>query len=804
MAIKEYEEQLDKISANIPWMSMVEEGIIINKNGSLQATLRYRGYDLSSATKSELMLMTQRINNALVKTKGGWTLHIEANRFFSEVYEYSDIENIAGKLVEDERFDYFKGDKHLKSDYFLTVVYVPERESSDRMRNLMLDSKDLRNEFTDSLLIFKKGFENIYNNFKECLYEVKKLNEEETLTYLHSTISTKNHKVIPPPIPQFLDSYLSDCYLVGGLKPRLKDQHLRCVSINNFPLISQPALLDRLNRLNIEYRWVTRFMMLDKLEAERLLDTQFKRHFSGRLSLKQIVSEQLTGEKSVRENADAVSKAGEIEQQKFLTQQDTVCQGYYTTTIVVKNKDINAVEKAVLEIEKTINAIGFTTIDETVNCVEAWLGSLPGDLFHNIRKPIINTITLTHLLPLSTVWTGESTIEKVYEGDRIAPALVFTETEGQTPFALNLKVGDVGHTMILGPTGSGKSTLLNTIAIQFTKYENAQVFIFDKGASSRVTTLGVGGKFYDLGAENNNLSFQPLRRIDEAVDLEFTNTWLQEIFEQENVQLTPLQKEKIYSALVNLSKMEDKNLRTLTAFETMIQDRELKEAIRPYTHAGACGKYFDSDNENFKGTKFMAFEMELIMKNKQAVIPLLRYIFHRIETDMLNGDPSIIVLDECWMFFKNEEFSKKIEEWLRVLRKKKCDVIFATQSPKEIKESAIYNVVLDSCPTKIFLPNPSAKEKEYIELYKEFTLNNKEIDIIQKAIPKKYYYYKSPKGSRLFNLVLGKKALAYVASSSPSEQEKAKEIELFGRHLLEEEQILHFNKKWAEYKDFSI
>jgi type IV secretory pathway VirB4 component len=81
---------------------------------------------------------------------------------------------------------------------------------------------------------------------------------------------------------------------------------------------------------------------------------------------------------------------------------------------------------------------------------------------------------------LSALWAGP-------EGDAHfgAPPLFYAKTEGSTPFRFSLHVGDVGHTLIVGPTGAGKSVLLALMAMQFRRYADAQVFAFDFGGSIR-------------------------------------------------------------------------------------------------------------------------------------------------------------------------------------------------------------------------------------------------------------------------------------------------------------------------------
>ena len=415
------------------------------------------------------------------------------------------------------------------------------------------------------------------------------------------------------------------------------------------------------------------------------------------------------------------------------------------------------------------------------------------------------------MLPTSSVWAGDK-----WNKELNMPPLVYTQTNGSTAFRFNLHVGDIAHTCIIGPTGAGKSTALGLINAQYKKYPNSQVFIFDKGGSARILTYAIGGTFFDLGVDN--LTFQPLRGIgilknnldeDEKKirslkekngevfseldkqkilnkekerayrELEWANEWVLEIFAQENIELNQVQKTKIWQALELLATSEEK-FRTISNLRTSLNDRELKDTLEKYTIKGALGRFFDSDEENFSFSDWQVFEMEKIMNVKSAVTPLLSYLFHKVE-EKLTGAPSIIVLDECWLFFDNEQFANKIREWLKVLRKKNTGVIFATQELGDIMNSKLFTTILDACLTKIFLPNANALADNYSVIYKKFGLNSKEIQIISEATPKKDYYYKSPKGSRLFELVLGQNTLKLVGANDPEVQKEAKELyELVG------------------------
>ena len=141
---------------------------------------------------------------------------------------------------------------------------------------------------TDRVLALIEGF----------MPEAEWLDDGETLTYLHSCISTKHQTVRVPEIPMYLDGILADQDLAGGLEPRLGSAHLRTLTIMGFPTQTWPGLLDDLNRLAFPYRWATRAICLDKTDATKVLNRIRRQWFAKRKSVMSIVKEVMTNETS--------------------------------------------------------------------------------------------------------------------------------------------------------------------------------------------------------------------------------------------------------------------------------------------------------------------------------------------------------------------------------------------------------------------------------------------------------------------------------------------------------------------------
>jgi len=798
---KEFNQQVSQLSDMLPWAAIVEPGnlgIVVNKDGSMQRTFQFRGADLDSSTRSELITITARLNNVLRRLGSGWALYCEAQRIPYIEYPKSTFPDDASFLIDQERRLFFQSGQHYENMYYSTILFYPPSESQSNWGNFFIynEAKEKATR-TDLFNMHKKTFitetDRFYHLLTELLPECRSLNVEETLTYLHSTISPKKHKVAVPEIAMYLDAYLADTPISGGVSAKTslaigEDDYIGVVSILSFPGSSTPGMLDTLNRLDFEYRWVTRFICMDKLDATNELKSYRRQWFAKRKSFWTQIKEQIVRSESSLIDSEALNKAADADMAVQELADDLVSYGWYTACVVVMDKDAKRLDNKLRNIEKAINGMGFTTITEGMNSMDAWLGSIPCMCRSNVRRPLINTMNLAHLFPLSAIWAGPK--ENMLF---TAPPLMFTQTKGSSHFRLSMHVEDVGHGFIVGPTGSGKSVLLSMIAAQFRRYEDSQIYIFDKGGSCRALTAGVGGDFYDLAAaDSTSLSFQPLARIDEEGEKIWAQEWLIEYLLSQNVTINPEVKKAVWDALGKLASAPQAE-RTMYGFQLALQDSHLRQAVADMTISGPYGRLFDSEHDTLNYGRWQAFEMEQLMNTKGAVMPTLQYLFHRLEQNC-TGVPTMFILDESWVFLDNPLFAAKIREWLKVMRKKNVSVIFATQNLQDITDSKIAPAIMESCPTKIFLPNPNALDERLKGLYYSFGLNDSEREIIATATPKKNYYYKSVLGSRLFDLALGPCALAYCAASRKEDQQMVK-------YLLAKNTDGNFNEAWLRYKN---
>jgi type IV secretion system protein VirB4 len=762
--LAEYRQRPAQLADWLPWAGLVAPGIVLNKDGSFQRTARFRGPDLDSVTYAELIATSARLNNALRRLGSGWALYVDAVRHRAAGYPRSDFPEPLSWLVDEERRAAFEDSgQHFESRYHLTVQYLPPEEARARAAGWLYENRATEGvDWRERLQGFGAETDRLLDLLDGVMPEIAWLDDAQTLTYLHGTVSTRLHPVRVPEVPFHLDALLADCPVLGGLAPMLGERHLRVASVRGFPTATWPGILDDLNRLGIAYRWSTRFLCLDKADAEKELVRLRRQWFAKRKNVIALLRETIFQQESPLLDTDASNKAADADAALQALGSDQVAFGYVTTTVSVLDADAAVADEKLRQLERVIQGRGFVTIPERLNAVDAWLSSIPGHAYANVRQPIVSTLNLAHLMPVSAVWAGP---ERNAHLD--GPPLIVTRTDGATPFRLVTHIGDVGHTLVAGPTGMGKSVLLAALAMQFRRYRGARLFVFDMGRSLRATVLGLGGEHYDL-APDGGIAFQPLARIDREGYRSWAAEWIEGRMRHEGVAVGPDEKAGIWSALGSLAGAPPEQ-RTMTGLSVLLQSNTLRQALAPYVLGGAHGKLLDADHDRLGTADVQCFEMEELMHSKAAVMAVLHYLFARFD-ERFDGAPTLLILDEAWLFLDDPVFAERIRRWLKVLRKKNVSVIFSTQSLADVKDSSIAPAIIESCASRIFLPNPQAAEPQIRTIYEGFGLNARQIEIVATAQPKRDYYYQSRLGNRLFDLDLGPATLAFAGASTPQDQ----------------------------------
>ena len=780
-------------SEYLPYRTLVTENVVELKNGALLAGFRYTGPDLESATKEEMEALSAYISRAFLRFGKGWMVHVEMLRKAAGGYPEGDFEEPTNLLIDLERYAYHQAEGgHFETRLAIFFTCLPPLlERSGKLRkalNFVLGESDEEQEriFDKNLEAFEDKlaeFENVLTASKQIRLARMGLAPEtmdgeivpvsELLQALNTIVNGRWHPVrVPLPAPTYLDTLLARDMLVGS--PLVYDnQYLLPVSVMEYPQGSFPGILHALALLPFELRWSNRFIFTDHNDASGTLSRLRKRWMQ---KIKGFVA-QVFNVTNAPVNLDAASMVNDIDEAAQPLDSGIVAYGHHTSVILVRGPDSETVHAHAREAIKACEFRGFSARAENRNGMEAFLGSLPGNGYENVRRPMISTLNFSDIMESTTDWTGEPYCPSAHFPPR-SPALLQAATIGSTPFRLNLHDGDVGHTLVLGPTGSGKSTLLALIASQFERYRDARIFAFDKGYSMfPLVSSCLNAAHYDIGADGDGIRFCPLASLDTPSERQDAQEWLEAaVVLSQDSPPSPVQRELIHEALVNLANTtRDPSERTLTHFCGTVQDSGLRRLLQYYTGDRPGGLLLDGENNDVRYRNFTVFELDRVWNlDRKLVMPIFLFLFREIEKRLdatVEGrynPPTLIVIDEAWTALSHEMFQAKIQEWLLTLRKKNAAVVMATQNLSHIVDSPIRQTILDSCFTRILLPNPGARNEDMRALYMGYLgLNAKQVDLIASAVMKRHYYYAAPnsRNYRLFDLGLRDVALSFVGAT---------------------------------------
>jgi len=785
VALKRFRHAGPAFSDLLAYAGLVDNGILLLKDGSLLAGWYFAGPDSESSTDFERNEVSRQINATLARLGSGWMIQVEAVRVPTVAYprrEDNYFPDPVSAAIDDERRQHFEADsEHFESRHAILLTYRPGQTRQSALAKYVYSDNASRNErFADTVLEYFRSAIREFEQYMANVLSIRRMVTQETaersgtsiakydelLQFVRFCLVGENHPIRLPAIPMYLD-FLVTADFHHGLSPLVDNRYLAVVAIDGFPAESWPGILNTLDLMPLTYRWSSRFMFLDAIEARQKLErTRKKWQQKVRPFFDQLFQ---TNSRSV--DQDAAMMVAEAEDAIAESSSQLVAYGYYTPVIVMFDANERLLREKAEAVRRLVQAEGFGARIETLNATEAFLGSLPGNWYANVREPLVNTRNLADLIPLNAVWSGSAVAPCPYYRENSPP--LCQVASGSTPFRFNLHSGDVGHTLIFGPTGSGKSTLLGLIAAQFRRYESAQIFAFDKGRSMLPLTLGVGGDHHDVGA-GGDLSFCPLSELCTDGDRAWAAEWIETLIALQGVKVTPDHRNAISRQLSLMAASEGKSL---SDFLSGVQLREIKDALHHYTVDGPLGHLLDAEADGLTLSSFQTFEIEQLMNmGNRTLIPVLLYLFRRIEK-RLTGSPSLIILDEAWLMLGHPVFRDKIREWLKVLRKANCAVILATQSISDAEQSGIIDVLKESCPTKICLPNGAARESGTREFYERIGFNERQVEIVATALPKREYYVVSPEGRRLFDMALGPVTLSFVGAAGKDDLKRIHELE---------------------------
>jgi type IV secretion system protein VirB4 len=677
--------------------------------------------------------------------------------------------------------------------YFLTLTWYPPAPSMRRGLRFLVRGPGAHPGVGDtevSLREFVEQADYLMDLLKGLLAVCRPLTTAETLTYLHNCVSDRWHDVARLALLTDIDVQLCDTPFVGGWYPQLGPWHVRTCSVMAYPATSIVGVMRALDAADVDYRWCTRWIGLERhIQAGMLRKTQGAWVGQER-SLLARIAESVSHQPTRVLNTDATNKAEDADAARQEIGADIVAYGEFTSTVTVWDADAERVEDKLKLVMQAFETRGFVTTAERQHATAAWLSSHPGNRLDNVRRTAQHSLTLAHLCPgLTAAWPGPARDAYLDGGPWL-----YAHTEQSTLFRVVNHVRDVGHFLVLGATGSGKSTLGNVLRAQWLQYPHTQAKLFDLDGHGRLLTYLLGGTWHDLGSPT--LRFQPLRHVDNPVRRGMILQWLLDLLEDYQVPATADVSAYLGSTMTKLAHLPAPQ-RTLSRLVTLMADQSrgtelkanagrvdaqgishpdmdlkalvvlqttIRTVLKRFTNGGEYDGIFDATEDAFDDNPIQTFELRALLQRPRLLGPVLRYVLMQIELQMSTDAPMLLMLDDAaipWAVPKMEEKSK---EWMMTTRKKSVSLGFMTHSLSQVFESPLGALLEEGCPTRFYLPMPSAMEPNIAAIYSRMGLTPNAIRTIATARPQRDVYYACTElGQRLFALPLDPMTLACVA-----------------------------------------
>ena len=473
------------------------------------------------------------------------------------------------------------------------------------------------------------------------------------------------------------------------------------LGLKEYPEATTPGLLDALLRLPYEMIVSESYAPQERQTARERMDLAIRRLKSA--------------------DEEAAAERGDMLAARDALGAGSVGFGDHHLTVLVRERDLARLDDAAAACAAAISDTGAIAVREDTNLEPSFWGQFPGNEGYLVRRALISSANMASFGSLHGFALGKP------DGNHWGEAVTLLQTTSSTPFFFNFHHGDLGNFSVIGPSGSGKTVVMNFLAAQAQKFKPRTV-LFDKDRGAELFIRGIGGR-YDSIRSGEPTGFNPLALPDTPGNRGFLRDWLSVMLKAEGPE-----EDAIIATAVDAAYHNDGSLRRLRHFKELLsgarrpQPGDLADRLAAWIGDGEHGWLFDNAEDRLDlSARVLGFDMTALLENPKLRTPTMMYLFHRIE-ERLDGDPTMILIDEGWKALDDEIFAARIRDWLKTLRKRNALVGFATQSARDALESRISTALVEQTATMIFMPNSRARPEDYCD---GFGLTQHELALIR-------------------------------------------------------------------------
>ncbi|OGP07553.1 MAG: hypothetical protein A2048_08705 [Deltaproteobacteria bacterium GWA2_45_12] len=703
----------------IPYTCHYDENTILTKSGDLLQIIKINGIAFETAD-GDWLEFQKNIRNTLLRSiaKSGYAVYAHTIRRKQNIYPDGKFPHGFGNDLNEAWKNKHDSLELYVNDFYLSIIQKAYTPGLAGLKGFV--SKKLKQDVQSShLKLAYKELQSVSNRFLANLkdYGPKLLGMVQTdkglfsepAQFFSQLVNLEDRPILAPQME--MARYLPSKRLFFG-KDAMEARGITStklgaiLSIKEYSDATIPGLLDLFLEIPAEFVLTQSFLFSDRQSSLSKIQLQQR---------KMIQTEDL-----------AASQIEQIDEALDDATSGRIGFGYHHLTVLVTAENTKKLDQNLAKVEASFLNLGIVAVREDLNMEPCFWAQLPGNFSFISRDAMISTANFAGFASLHNYPCGK------FANNHWGPSVTVLETVSGTPYYFNFHVGDVGHTTIIGPTGTGKSVLLNFLIAQCFKYR-CKIFFFDKDRGGEIFLRAMGGTHSTLGISKPS-GFNPLKLPDTPENRSFLTEWLQLLLAVEKEPFTAEQLSKISEAVDGNFTLDlpHRSLENLAPFLGLRGAGSLSNRLAMWYGTGTHRNLFGHEEDILKfDQSIYGFEMAEILEDKKGLPPVLAYLFHRINI-ALNGEPTIIVLEEGWKLLDNPFFAPRIKDWLQTIRKRNGFVIFLTPNIESAIHSSIGDTLVQQSATSVFLPNHKATTEGYCDAFK---LSEREFELIRTMNP---------------------------------------------------------------------
>lgn len=688
--------------ANLPYARHVNDHVVALDTGAVMLSFRLEGASFETADVREL-------NDLHAKLNGAWrnladehlavwhhvvrraSMSYPVGRFRSEFASKLDATYRA--RIQDERL--------FVNELYLTLVFHPGRAVQRRFHALLarLDQPASAPAQSEAVRRLEEAARDLaqhlarYGPTRLGLYRRDGLVFSRPMEFLR-LILTGDYEPVPL-VRGHLGAALYSARLIFGrealeIRDVAQERFAALFGIKEYPASTRPGLWNSLLSAPFPLIAAQSFSFLSKPAARALMERKQNQMISAR-------------DRAASQIAGLDEALDDLVSNRFV-------MGEHQASVLVYGATPPSLAENLSKARALLAGGGLVAAREDLGLEAGFWAQFPGNFKFRLRPAAISSRNFAGFAPLHTYPSGRPS------GNHWGEAAALLRSSAGSPFYFSFHVGDVGHTFICGPTGSGKTVVQNFLLAQIEKFGARQVFI-DKDRGAEIFVRACGGAYLTLkpGAPTG---FAPLKALsDTPSDRAFLGRLVRQLTRPPQGSLSPLQERAIDQGLAALAPLPPAQ-RSLSALRSLLGQEDatgIGARLERWAQNGPLGWALDGEIDELSlDPCFLGFDITHLLDDPEVRTPLVMYLLHRLQA-LVDGRRLVLDIDEFWKALGDEAFVGLAQDGLKTYRKQNAFMVLGTQSPSDALASPIARTIVEQCATKIFLPNPNAIERDYID-----------------------------------------------------------------------------------------